>query len=1455
MSLKVLAQQDLYRSFDYIINEVTYLSQYNEQTADEPIYTRFIEKAISHINEKLESFDVLIVIPPGSSRLEIAKRLKKMRGSIHILTYEEYKDKESIIEEAKRNKNRKLLIVPRDTISAVEIAKQLRSGFNTEKMLVFNVANVYLKMIDQAEDYLRLDYERIAKQLEEVGIKVKPGYEGISLTLYNRGDPTVAMCIRSIAYQDMLRSSAIIAEIARSPIRHVIAHLLSLLLPTSLGTLVARILSDAFIALSRKSIDNAIYKYLNSESRTVDLEKSIIDFLKVIRELKSHLRDQVYEGLLDSVAERLGLTLEEFTNLAEGIANILENQHSTILEELRERVKQIEKNSEDYKKWREFIDRAHGIYEDVNKYKYIKIRDNKFYVKVGSKEYELAKTLGYDELANKIQKQLIEKGLVILKGSSGSGKSILAHYVATKLLMEYNSIVYYVTTLQEEHIRSTLNEVIEYSDRYKVPLLIIYDPISLETYVGNDLLAETPPEFEKVLKDVKYLIRTFQEPKEHSLPKAWSIMIVLPTGYYESIKLVFEELSRKEPLYRECFRQYTIDFDIEMKDRLREFVKELLRIYSGCESINVDLLVDNIASYEGSHALVAKYAGLELRKSTCSVEDVQEFLKNSERDPKSFLRSIVESRLGLHTHKFVYLPASKEIADDKVKEKLRKYARILMVRSPFISFPRSRGLLEESVKEGYPTELSFGEYFIQPKLMSYLLREVSEIQDEKEIDSNSTWLSMRNEDLVESILNELLEEAREKFKDEETFKYSPDSLEFWRLFLDRWGYRIVEIINRIAKQNNNCWLRAIHILGTAFSNIAFKSNNDKFNEVLPTKKDYIPRECTSLDELLLVDGEIPIFVRSLFFSWINIIENRVIDPPPMICDLVNLAKDLLNEPGLFSYMFGVALTSLESNECQDIAIKVLYPLLATMKSSMPIPYFNSLLKLIEKRLERGNLRSLMPVIFLDDDTRRVTKYVMSILQNKDLRELLEPWEKATLSVMLAREGVKLPNVQLASHAFKMADELLTEVKREDGILGSVLEVELSHFKARFFLQLREFEKAKNILEEINQALSEARKLNDVIVSEYRRKDLAKHLCLYLPFNCYGSDMLDEVLDSLEGACRIDRALLYFEMGIERRDASLIRRSIEEIAKMLEKSKEEKLYCKYLEFRLTLIRYNFFLAEHPDVKTLYRELEELWKETESVPCINQKSEILARYIVGLALANPELRDKDVKIREVNLESIYPTLWVITRLFLNLFNISERPEEEDIVRSIHDQISFEFQPAFLYIRGLNSRNKMIIKQAIDLYFRLQDLFNGPIDDVLRERLKFGMLAFFAALNPRVSFIFRTRVIKFIVMKLMNTEIHGLREEFISNLQQLDYQGLIELLASSTQLASYILLLDALTRRDSRLAMIHALRASMEGNLGFQLFRELYNTLKHAKSNIHDNDVKLALAKLYFYFSIQS
>jgi len=752
--------------------------QSGSQSDRNAAYERLVESVAEMVLDRLKEVEsgVVILVPRGCWRENIVKLLLELDECVFsgVFVYkgfkgkgkvkgveqrvEEYEGLNDLVGKLRGRERERLAVVPESSCEAVELKRKLEQEAPGARVVLIYLPRLYEEAAKrlgwcfsgEVLELAKVEHGRLKEEFEvEEAAGLSPELlmersEGGLEELRRGKDAVLALSLGKLGLIDYAReaadeaASAIAAEpikaaVARSaaPFLLVAGGLLERIAPgLGLGAIASSTLIGV-IGVSTAQLGNLLTRVVKrkwskpeAKNKPVEVVVKLVEAGKVAREAAGYLDREELEAVVDQVALEWGLGVKEFKLTARNLAKLAESELATRmgLDELRmgvERVigeigSELERQASELERLNEEVE---GLRIGVELFHLDKLEEGShrlcFRVEGGRPKVlggeggaELVVAGRFGELAEEVLKKL-EGGFLVLKGPKGVGKSTLALYCAwLALRREAVGAILYTSRLAGSLL--DLMDLVRIAGGGK--FLVLYDPSPLRAYYKPEYAGEGVLGAVESAEATLSVLLDLAEKEKRVI-----VLAVLPEDVYHRLSA---EL-------RSGLERFTLHIDL----RDIQFLGEVVKAYSGCQG-GFEKLVDLIEEYEGGYTLVAKYAGLTLRKKGCMVGDVQTALEEAKGKPKLFLAYYLWS---------VLLKGSEDFA--------KRVAVPLLLHAAFGPVPEGITYLTAATKER-PWS------FLKP---SELEGERLTLQDikEEELEPIAEWLSVWHEDLVEEMLKEL----------------------------------------------------------------------------------------------------------------------------------------------------------------------------------------------------------------------------------------------------------------------------------------------------------------------------------------------------------------------------------------------------------------------------------------------------------------------------------------------------------------------------------------------------------------------------------------------------------------------------------------------------------------------------------------------------------------------------
>jgi len=376
----------------------------------------YLVAVVDDVKKALEGGGVLILVPPGSARGEVAKWLVHKGAVDDVLLYEErhrgvrvgrplqmvsrqfYVGEKPLLQYLKSGmtlgsalRQKKIVIVPRSTWEALLIREVLLKALKeektwtpegVEKLVKVHFIPLFYKEDDkEVAELARVDYSDVLKRVVDKAKGISPSLARLAkqAKVQNRLEelqqrvellrslsaesvaPSLLTIVKEVA-ADAAKSTgislvpAIIDRVALSHVLSALASPLETLAPQFLGELIEGVVDRAVSRLKK---------------RKNDVLAAIIELAKRAREAKPLVEEAIraeggaagLETLVDLAAASWGLTIQEYGTAVHNLATLLEDKVAThrdiekAVEELRRefeaRLATLKRHVEKPEKWRE----------------------------------------------------------------------------------------------------------------------------------------------------------------------------------------------------------------------------------------------------------------------------------------------------------------------------------------------------------------------------------------------------------------------------------------------------------------------------------------------------------------------------------------------------------------------------------------------------------------------------------------------------------------------------------------------------------------------------------------------------------------------------------------------------------------------------------------------------------------------------------------------------------------------------------------------------------------------------------------------------------------------------------------------------------------------------------------------------------------------------------------------
>jgi len=1172
-----------------------------------------------------------------------------------------------------------------------------------------------------------------------------------------------------------------------------------------------------------------------ARNKSVEVVLNFIEVAKKAKEAVHYLGREELETVVDQVALEWGVSVNEFKLIVTNLATIAESELATRrdLEELRSELERAIEHILD--ELEELKRKVEGLQVGVELLRKddlesgslgfgFKVEEGKLLVVSAEAKAELVTTGRFGELAEEVLKKLegkekLEGRFLVLEGPKGIGKSTLAWYCAWLALKRgVVDAILYTNKLTKTHLH--LIDLVNKAGGKR--FLVLYDPSPPRAYYK-------PKYAGKVRKAVEGAEETLDElldlaRKEERV----MVLAVLPEDVYRSLSA---EL-------RSDIKRSTLRVDL----RDSRFLGEVVKAYSGCIG-GFERLVEKIEGFEGGYTLLARYAGLALRKKGCVVEEVEKALEEAKGEPKLFLAHYLWS---------VLLKGSEDLA--------KKAAAPLMLHAAFGPIPEGITYITKA------TQIGGAWRFLEP---SQLKDSELESLKEEPLEPIARWLSVPHEDLVEEMLREVCglrgpgaKERYRKLKLIEALEWaSKKLLQSQESIEDALLDFVSERLEPALEAYSSCWQRLALILGSALSGQGLGLRIAMKAPQLPSKA----LEQCDADSYLLVDNVIPLLTVRIASSRPDSIARSL--APVYSAEgeekLSKEIKDLENkwrERGGFYfdealYALGLAVTEAEAvNRGGSVSVgeaeAALFIATPTVQRVLMAENAKAILEALEPLADSAphyyvHLLSAASELELlpSEAADKIHKAASSLLEKLEAKSGERAWPLVEAVRVYANLLTKHGRHFSRGERESMRETMCGILEKLEGQLRVIAEA----YALRATLEMG-FEpcgggepvvKAKELLGELERMEGEepdgqAREWVGVR-SPVRLEDARR---------C--REKFEKMVKMLRGVLASSLA----EYALDNDDLEAAKRFFEEAAET-HRGLGDRL--NYLINRSMATRCSLLRARSlEDLKNESKMFEEIWMKAEegereehwapTVLVLETKAGILAEYLVHLALEGR--REVSRLLSEEGwLFALFPEAGVATRLLLRILGVEvEEPEPWEIAEALEGAMFPPvFRPAFNVLMGLQPIEcaeescKKLKGEDREVCLLVLEAVSGDRNaaDLLKRSFSEGLDSVRGLLQELAQRYGEREIVE---------RFHSELREFV---KKRDVNDVLRLFAPRTTYAVMVLMLWALSRRDEELARAYAKLKSIV--LDGKLLRRLFREAAEARS---EEKFKLALVKLFYY-----
>lgn len=1041
---------------------------------------------------------------------------------------------------------------------------------------------------------------------------------------------------------------------------------------------------------------------------------------------------RVFIDELSKYVGELAGRLNEFVSKHEELRTELKKAQEEI-EELEKELKELREAVENLMKFAEIQSSLQGLYDAI----YPDIRLDITWTRLGVDpvngrvgQYMLVKSGMFEQYAREVERGLLDGKIVVVHGNRGIGKSVLVRYVLSNLILR-NDRLWVITPLPSVPGENRPVKLAHAISSLGIDVILYYDPSGPEVYVGGGVPGAIDRDYIKAVLETYREIDKKNEDSGTAHSKV-SAILVIPEDFYESV--------------RDEIIQYKLeDKLVEVRPELNQddFIRNVIKAYSGCGNVP-STLVEKVKNYS-SYTLVAKLAGEWMKGKCDEVEaEIEKILAESANDAKIFIARYI--------WKVIFFNKNVELAEVE--------AIPLIIRALWGPTPR----------KFFENPFIINDKFeIEPVRISRIVREA----DMKDL--FVTWASRRKEDLIEEVLRDialgnrdLLEKVKLDLKDlvkaienakaslidfltrriGHEPKVSKEDKLLEESIIKSWAEYLPKVLGAELRKDVSigCVRRFLYILGIATTREAFSVLFREFKENVRQLFE-VSESCDNLDDWLLVDGEVPSFIRHLFFrslsNFIAIVEKSLPnDIKDELCRDAEVMKDIITRsPSLrlsyIPYLAGLALTTV--HHCRKQSSDLLLLLNCSLSFPRPLPpiyhifdfpvlfgyipaafEYESLMEVLTT-IENIGARLGWPEEFAPVLETLCLRYSMITLEGIDAlfakRDSMRPWAKAFLAEIYGKcsysygrraflakvYGKSCLHTDLAGRARECADkalELLGEIQRYDEQLWYVTLINTVPYLIGFYSASEDLRLALDMLSQLELATSRLFRIGEKLLQSSEVREY-----LRWKFACSDKPRSIEEMVYWPAILSYDFAYAVFTMPMSKE----VRDTLwSYVGVVINRFAEAPMAIREIITRESVSTKIKAIAG--DLSAIKKELEMLWKEVldnwhAGVPYLDRAAaRILAHYLVALAFTNDDWRKLLREYGDLLRTSLDEPYRVVTQLMLNVLGgYEEKPSEEEvnntIVRLIRMTEVYHPRTCFvLTLKYLSEKNLRLARAAL-------------------------------------------------------------------------------------------------------------------------------------------------------------
>jgi hypothetical protein len=1013
-------------------------------------------------------------------------------------------------------------------------------------------------------------------------------------------------------------------------------------------------------------------------------------------------------------------------------------------------------------------------------------------------------------------------------------------------------LVFAVKELQGGTLKSSFENTVE--DYNVFSPLIVYDPSS-PIFYGERRGSEVSQVISDTVSNLLDIIKR----------KGGKLLIILPDDLYN------ESLGLKD---------YVLE--VSLKDKV--FLTAILREYSKKYELGDDdvksLVEEILNNFDAAYTLAARIAGQLISSNKYKVHEVSEIIEKSKGNIHKFITWFINYFFDIQSNQPNKLRAKTLVEIFAIR---RPLAKVTTQQTPLIP-PGIVKLIDE-------------------------LHEPSRMMN----DDMVNWLVYRQHDLIEETIGMILRKDNRlcTTSEQETDDKHICPLEPWKnievaeelskmedemvavdYFFKKYGEKLTQAL---ALLGDSCWKRIAYITGLGLAGFNRIIEHKDLSQDIVNTFEKPPIHCEA-DAYLLVGNRLPILIYLAFRRPINgykrldllTVIAKALEPQSSdmekeleeIYERTTKRRSIRGWEIIYAQGMVSILANTEKHVNEELASKALkmatYILTATAPSLL-LDILSALEPLLEV-VPQDYLHLLLRVSSRSD--LECTLFILNKLNYimekegkhyNQIKTLVWPLVDAgrIYADLLKRNNVYFYNI--------FGEVLLRDIIRR--ILGLLRDNALNKSKLSAIAWAFALSPAlinEGLMKLYREELKEVKSLEELVDETFKKLEkMAKNLeelksdkyfTEYVKCRLLGDPTdRDYVVGVLEAKLELE-----FMKADEKFSNFELKEAEEFFRKNAEEAKNIEFFQDYLIARGMVLRVKAIKDlksfNDPIKEQLVKEHEELFKEALNMNMIlplDKKLEVrtvLCNYLVSLALTDEhgEIRRLFKEYYDLFLNADNPYS-VLTRLILKVLLKHEsgmknmlKVASEELFDAIKGDVWVPLQP------GLRVSLKLAKQEeAVEMCSKLNPEYSYLCSYAIAAA-KNNSVAI-RSLRGDLIFTFKENVSNkwYLLAGKLNEDLAELTSEFEELVRKLDGPSIVQLIAARTTYASFALLLWSLIDGNYKLAKAHILKLAVYSStiavseLGLEIYKAIKEAESAGKSYTDDNNVKLSLAKLFFYF----